>query len=165
MSLYDDWKSYILENSQTPEEQDAFWKQYCLEEQILYQDILKNKRAIIAGKVADLVAESKMIPPQFMGFLDGINESLKTPLELETIALDTELKLEIDFAKLYKNMLAVPAEWLYDLEEWQTIFSDAERALLLKEYKRSKIIVKGEKVGRNDPCPCGSGKKYKKCCG
>jgi preprotein translocase subunit SecA len=26
-------------------------------------------------------------------------------------------------------------------------------------------IVKGRKVGRNDPCPCGSGKKYKKCCG
>jgi uncharacterized protein YecA (UPF0149 family) len=23
----------------------------------------------------------------------------------------------------------------------------------------------GAKVGRNDPCPCGSGKKYKKCCG
>ena len=28
-----------------------------------------------------------------------------------------------------------------------------------------KPIRKGEKVGRNDPCPCGSGKKYKKCCG
>lgn len=28
-----------------------------------------------------------------------------------------------------------------------------------------KPIVKGKKVGRNDPCPCGSGKKYKKCCG
>ena len=26
-------------------------------------------------------------------------------------------------------------------------------------------IKKGAKVGRNDPCPCGSGKKYKKCCG
>jgi preprotein translocase subunit SecA len=26
-------------------------------------------------------------------------------------------------------------------------------------------IIKGKKVGRNDPCPCGSGKKYKKCCG
>ncbi len=26
-------------------------------------------------------------------------------------------------------------------------------------------IVRGEKVGRNDPCPCGSGRKYKKCCG
>jgi preprotein translocase subunit SecA len=29
----------------------------------------------------------------------------------------------------------------------------------------SKPVVKGEKIGRNDPCPCGSGKKYKKCCG
>ncbi len=28
-----------------------------------------------------------------------------------------------------------------------------------------KTKVSGEKVGRNDPCPCGSGKKYKKCCG
>jgi uncharacterized protein YecA (UPF0149 family) len=26
-------------------------------------------------------------------------------------------------------------------------------------------ITSGEKAGRNDPCPCGSGKKYKKCCG
>jgi len=26
-------------------------------------------------------------------------------------------------------------------------------------------IVRGPKVGRNDPCPCGSGKKHKKCCG
>jgi preprotein translocase subunit SecA len=26
-------------------------------------------------------------------------------------------------------------------------------------------VRKAEKVGRNDPCPCGSGKKYKKCCG
>ncbi len=31
--------------------------------------------------------------------------------------------------------------------------------------KKGKTIVKGKKIGRNDPCPCGSGKKYKKCCG
>ncbi len=30
---------------------------------------------------------------------------------------------------------------------------------------KPKVIAKSEKVGRNDPCPCGSGKKYKKCCG
>lgn len=30
---------------------------------------------------------------------------------------------------------------------------------------KSKPIVRaGSKIGRNDPCPCGSGKKYKKCC-
>ena len=27
-----------------------------------------------------------------------------------------------------------------------------------------KTIIKAKKIGRNDPCPCGSGKKYKKCC-
>ncbi|WP_279355603.1 YchJ family protein [Fundidesulfovibrio agrisoli] len=27
------------------------------------------------------------------------------------------------------------------------------------------VVSEGPKVGRNDPCPCGSGKKYKKCCG
>ena len=31
--------------------------------------------------------------------------------------------------------------------------------------KKPKPVVKGQKIGRNDPCPCGSGKKYKKCCG
>lgn len=31
--------------------------------------------------------------------------------------------------------------------------------------KKSKPVIKGQKIGRNDPCPCGSGKKYKKCCG
>ena len=31
--------------------------------------------------------------------------------------------------------------------------------------KPSQSIRQGPKVGRNDPCPCGSGKKYKKCCG
>ncbi|MBR5202232.1 MAG: preprotein translocase subunit SecA [Clostridia bacterium] len=30
---------------------------------------------------------------------------------------------------------------------------------------KKRPVKKGEKVGRNDPCPCGSGKKYKKCCG
>ncbi|MCQ2602175.1 MAG: SEC-C domain-containing protein, partial [Treponema sp.] len=27
------------------------------------------------------------------------------------------------------------------------------------------VVREGAKIGRNDPCPCGSGKKYKKCCG
>ena len=33
------------------------------------------------------------------------------------------------------------------------------------EKKKPVVIKKGDRVGRNDPCPCGSGKKYKKCCG
>jgi SWIM/SEC-C metal-binding protein len=37
--------------------------------------------------------------------------------------------------------------------------SDLEKALNPSDPARS------EKIGRNEPCPCGSGKKYKKCCG
>ena len=31
--------------------------------------------------------------------------------------------------------------------------------------EKGRTVRKGKKIGRNDPCPCGSGKKYKKCCG
>jgi preprotein translocase subunit SecA len=34
-----------------------------------------------------------------------------------------------------------------------------------EESRKPQPVVVGAKVGRNDPCPCGSGKKYKKCCG
>ncbi len=34
-----------------------------------------------------------------------------------------------------------------------------------EEVKQKPIINKDKSIGRNDPCPCGSGKKYKKCCG
>ena len=34
-----------------------------------------------------------------------------------------------------------------------------------KNLPKTKSLPPSSKVGRNDPCPCGSGKKYKKCCG
>ena len=47
------------------------------------------------------------------------------------------------------------------------------KEILLVDYKannKDEKTLKGgthkkEKIGRNDPCPCGSGKKYKQCCG
>ncbi len=41
----------------------------------------------------------------------------------------------------------------------------AELQFVGGDSSTGKTVVKGRKVGRNDPCPCGSGKKYKKCCG
>jgi preprotein translocase subunit SecA len=38
------------------------------------------------------------------------------------------------------------------------------RSLPDKPYDFNETVVKKKKIGRNDPCPCGSGKKYKKCC-
>ena len=42
---------------------------------------------------------------------------------------------------------------------------EEKKKQLYREQKQSGTIRKGKKIGRNDPCPCGSGKKYKMCCG
>ena len=100
-----------------------------------------------------------------MGFVDGINDSLKTSYDLESIDENTELSFDIDLEKLYFNMLDAKAEYLYTLPQWDGIFSEEKRKEIQKQYRESGIVRNEEKIGRNDPCPCGSGKKYKKCCG
>jgi hypothetical protein len=40
-----------------------------------------------------------------------------------------------------------------------------EAYLQASSGKSAPIVRPGSRIGRNDPCPCGSGKKYKKCCG
>ena len=100
-----------------------------------------------------------------MGFLDGIQTSINEPTDLDSVTSDTEISLDIDFEKLFFNMLKAEADYLFTLEEWDGIFSEEKRQEIATEYRRSRTVVKGKKIGRNDPCPCGSGKKYKHCCG
>ena len=102
---------------------------------------------------------------EMTGFLDGINDSLVTPNPIEEMEEDTVVSLLFDKARLYKNMVDAKADWLYELPQWKEIFDDATRKELYLEQKKSGTVVKGPKIGRNDPCPCGSGKKYKQCCG
>ena len=78
---------------------------------------------------------------------------------------DTVESLAFDKEKLYKNMVDARAEWLYELPQWKDIYSEEELKRLYKEQRESRTVRKGKKIGRNDPCPCGSGKKYKQCCG
>ena len=105
-----------------------------------------------------------MDPVTFMGFLDRINTSLSEELDLEQLNEDSAITLTIDYEKLYYNMLKAKADWLYTLPQWDKLLSgEKRREIRLKLHADSRITV--EKIGRNDPCPCGSGKKYKKCCG
>ena len=46
-----------------------------------------------------------------------------------------------------------------------TLSAFAEDGPLSVSEQRLQQVIKGETLGRNDPCSCGSGKKYKKCCG
>ena len=102
------------------------------------------------------------------GFIDGINEILTERIEVEDLEEDIEVDLQFTFEDLYKKMLAYDAVHLYTLPQWDDLFDTDQKQRLLDEYKlekRSGTVVKDPKTGRNDPCPCGSGLKYKKCCG
>lgn len=165
MSLYTEWVD--LMKSQTEETFDAFWKEYAAAEKAIYASILSSKGEKLEGKVSELAAKFNCRTVIFEGFLDGVKTSLKDPetLDVEAITEDSEISLDIDLETLLFNMYKQEAEHLYSLPEWELVFDEAKYNEIVKKYKRSKIYIAPAKIGRNDPCPCGSGKKYKNCCG
>ena len=163
MSLYQDWKD--LMESQTEETFEAFWKEYSETETKIYKYILSNHQDHLTGTVAELVEKFECNKTIFVGFLDGINSSLNVEIDLNGVTDDYAVDLDIDFEKLYFNMLAAEADYLYTLVEWEQVLTEDKILSIIKDFKKSKIVHVEKKPGRNDPCPCGSGKKYKKCCG
>ena len=163
MTLFEQWRE-LIEN-QTDATFKEFWTEYSGAETKIYSAILDKPEEKVSGKIGELAAALEIRPIIYMGFLDGINSSLNTELDLENLNEESEIELDIDFEKLFYNMLAAEADYLYSLPQWNNILSEEKALEIVKAYKKSKTVVKGEKIGRNDPCPCGSGKKYKKCCG
>ncbi len=163
MSLYDEWKA-LAEEERGPKDQESFWKEYFEKEKNNYEAILERHEEICSGKLGELAETFNMDAVTFTGFLDGINSSLIEEIALDEMNEESEVKLEIDFEKLYFNMLEAKADWLYKLKQWDEVLSPQKRTEITGEFRRTKMAV-SSKVGRNEPCPCGSGKKYKKCCG
>ncbi len=163
MTLYESWMKKAF--SQEGRSIEDVWEEYLPKEQKIYEYILANQLGKLEGKVSELAQRFDMTAEQIVAFVDGINACLPESYEMDTLTEDSELSIPIDFEKLYKLMIEYKAEHLSSLPQWDGIFDAETRKRFALEQKRSKTIVKGEKIGRNDPCPCGSGKKYKKCCG
>ena len=157
MSLFNEWNDML--NGQTKQSVDAFWEEYSATETKIYQHILSHKDEHLKGKVGDLVEFFNVNKVIFVGFLDGIQTSLKTePMDLKKVTLDTEIDLDVDFEKLYFNMHKATADYLYNLKEWDEVLPAERRQEIYDEYRRSRTRHVEKKPGRNDPCPCGSGK-------
>ena len=165
MSLLKQWRDKAYDESANKGDLQRLWADYFEKEKNVYAELLKNPDEEVKGTVKELAEKFNLDLMTMVGFLDGINDSLKTPNPIEEMEEDTEVSLGFDKELLFKNMVAAGADWLYGLPEWNDIFDEETQKRLYKEQKRSTTIVKGERIGRNDPCPCGSGKKYKKCCG
>lgn len=165
MALLDEWRSYAYGVEFDSPEGKQIWSKYFEQEKEIYKQLLQNPSEVVSGSVKDLAQKYGMDVNYMVGFLDGINESLKTPNPIEEMEEDTVVSLDIDLEQLYYHMVEARADWLYELPEWEGLITPERRKELYLEQKKSGTVVKGKKVGRNDPCPCGSGKKYKKCCG
>ena len=165
MTLLDQWKKLAYDESIGQAKLQQIWGAYFQAEKEIYQKLLKKPNEVVKGTVKELADKFEVPIMTMTGFLDGINDSLKVANDLENLTAESEVSLDYDPEKLYYNMVAAKAEWLYTLPEWDAHLTEERRHELYKQQKSSTTIVKGPKVGRNDPCPCGSGKKYKKCCG
>ncbi len=169
MTYYETW----IDNSENVKDQTSYTQYinaYYTMEKDAYDKILSaypDNKEFTSGKASDLAkklgfgADTMDI---FVGFLDGIQTSLKKEIDVKAVDDETEIDLDIDYEKLYYNMRDAKATWLFKLPSWKKVLPDEKAAEIAREY-RDANIAHSEKIGRNDPCPCGSGKKYKKCCG
>ena len=165
MSLLTDWREFAYSHDDRTREGQEFWIGYFNQEKAVYEQILATPEEPVSGTVTELAQKYNMELTYFVGFLDGIDESLKEPNPIETMDENTKVSLCFDKELLYKNMVDAKADWLYELPQWDKIFTEEKKKVLYKEQKNARTIHVEKKVYPNDPCPCGSGKKYKKCCG
>lgn len=165
MALLKKWRDAAYSETANKGDLKRLWDKYFEEEKNIYAQLLKNPDEAVKGTVKELAEKYGVTVMTMTGFLDGINDSLKEKNPIEEMEEDTVVNLGFEKELLYKNMVAASADWLYNLEEWKPIFDEERRKELYKEQKSSTTIVKEDRVYPNDPCPCGSGRKFKKCCG
>lgn len=165
MTLLKQWRDMAYSETANKGDLQRLWENYFQQERDIYAELLKTPDEAVKGTVKELAEKFGVDIMTMTGFLDGINDSLVEANPIEEMDEDTVVSLAFDKALLYKNMVAAGADWLYGLEEWKAIFDEDTLKALYKEQKSSMTVRKEAKVYPNDPCPCGSGKKYKKCCG
>jgi len=163
MTLYESWISQAYDQNGSTIK--TVWDKYIQLEQKVYENMLSTKNPAIKGTVKQLAEKHGMELEQAVGFLDGINEALDTTIDIEAITEETDVDTQVDFERLFKKMVEFKADHLYTLPEWKSVFSADEQKRMYTEQKQSTTIRRETaKIGRNDPCHCNSGKKYKKCC-
>lgn len=122
MALLQEWREYAYsEEMQNSKEGQKLWENYFTLEKGIYEKLLANPSEIVEGTVQELADRYEVPLSMMVGFLDGINDSLKEANPIDEMEKDTKVKLDIDLEKLYYNMVECKAEWLYTLPQWNDI--------------------------------------------
>lgn len=106
MSLLKEWRDYAYGlDDRTPEGKD-FWFNYFQAEKGVYEKLLSTPTADPEHGTVKELAEKYGLTIQYMiGFLDGIDDSLMSSNNLDDVTEDSEVRLAIDYEKLYMNMV------------------------------------------------------------
>lgn len=131
-----------------------------------------DKKALLKASRPDFIEENKQASKleKVIGQLFVIDKNiLKEEVDSFSIAIKNELPLE-DAINTFLEAYEIESENeknIFTIE--LTKLAKSIKRWVLKGYTQVELDNKNksneEKVGRNDPCPCGSKKKYKKCCG
>ncbi|MDD7253588.1 MAG: SEC-C domain-containing protein, partial [Lachnospiraceae bacterium] len=124
MALLQEWRAKAYNEKANKGDLQRLWSDYFMKEKEIYEQLLKTPDEEVRGTVKELAEKYNISLEYMVGFLDGINDSLKIENPIETMEEDTEVSLAFDKEKLYKNMVAAEADWLYQLPEWNEIFSE-----------------------------------------
>lgn len=152
---------YVPRKNELLKYKDQFYFEKTLQYKRMFRYVTKHLVDGNREKAKELCEEIQLMCQQensvgeIFNLLNNFDIDFESEQEVgEMLNLVSDLK---NHTRLWANNGHMPSE-LFNVERKHLTRLDSE-ATLTAEKK-----AKQRKVGRNDPCPCGSGKKYKKCC-
>lgn len=141
---------------------------------MVFDFLFKKKKSEADKAVSRANAKEAAAPRQEDkpdGAKAGKKESIEERIEREMQALPSFIKNKIKDPSIKQKFIDLAKRMEKDgvdmnsprqMKKW---VKEHEKELKNEQNGKVETVVKGQEPGRNDPCPCGSGKKYKKCCG
>ena len=93
--LLETWREIAYNQEQTQKQYNEFWAAYFAQEKEVYKDILSNHGTVVSGTVEELAEKYNMEVLTMVGFLDGINESLKKENPIDKLTETTLLAVAV----------------------------------------------------------------------
>ena len=175
-----DIQEFIKENSKNAEKiieklQEVALDKYAEKEKEIGSDELRELERVVMLKVVD---------QKWMDHIDAMDE-LKNGIGLRAYGQqDPVVKYRIEgmdmFDEMVNDIKHDVVKLLMNLRKQEEVrreeaakitgaalqaLNSLDKGQQMKSEVNKTVVNQGPKVGRNDPCPCGSGKKYKNCCG
>ena len=144
MTILEQWRSVAYNQNADKNKLQRFWATYFNIEKNIYEQLLENPDEVVSGTVKELAEKYGQDVMTMVGFLDGINDSLKVPNPIETMDENTKVNLAFDKEALYKNM--VDASSLHGAEEirhsCETTQSRKKRSVPMRKRQEIQILLR-----------------------